>query len=907
MTGSHHPVPVVLSVVIAILASYTALQLAGRVSAATGWVRRVWLASGSIAMGVGIWSMHFVAMLAFHLPVPIQYDIPLWLLSIASAILASMVALYIASRPRVSTATLGAGALLMGAGIAGMHYTGMAAVRIPGYITYDPFLVSLSVAIAVFCAFVALVLALRFRDARTRQAAWAMAGSGVVMGFAIAGLHYTAMAAASFTPAAEVHIAHDGHLLASRELTVAVVIGTLLILGLALLGSLLDRRLRIREEEAAELRESRRAMATLLGNLPGMAYRCQYDAARRLEFASAGALELTGYSPEDLVANEALSFTSLIHPADAAAVSAEIQAAIHERRSFQLTYRLNSASGDEKWVLEQGQAVFSPTGEVLGIEGFATDITARTRAEEELRRARDAAEAANRAKSDFLASMSHELRTPLNSVIGFANVLRKNKQGNLRAQDLQYLERIVGSGKHLLRLINDVLDLSKIEAGKMEVDFASVSLNSLINETIAELQGSVRDGMVLQAKVPASDLVIQSDAQKLKQVLINLLGNALKFTEHGSVTLAVDVDQSTGRPWQIQVQDTGIGIPPERLAQIFQPFEQAESGTARRFGGTGLGLAISSSLCELMGYRLNVISAVGVGSTFQIQLETPLAAAKGGSSSAAVRRGVVVPLPNVSEAKYEGKRVLLVDDDEDARILLQEHLAEFDCQVRTASSGEEGLRLAREQRPHLIILDLLMPEMNGWEVMRHLSRDPELRDVPVVVISALPGGVSANSLSVVDFVAKPIERDEIARVLSRRLRSEHRRVLVVDDDENARLLVCACLGDEDIEVRTAANGLEALKVLQGFAPDVVVLDLMMPELDGMAFLARARKEVPHFTPSVVVVTAKDLDPIELERLNRDTTAVLEKNGELETELRRVLQHLWGSQEADSPQVLARAS
>ena len=1022
MIGGHHPVPVVISVAIAILASYTALQLAGRVTAASGWVRTAWLASGSVAMGVGIWSMHFVGMLAFHLPVPIAYDIPTWLLSIAIAILASLLALFIASRSQVGVPMLGAGGLLMGAGIAGMHYTGMAAVRIPGRIEYDPALVALSIVIAVVCAFTALLLALRFRNTRTRRGAAAMAASGVVMGFAIAGLHYTAMAAARFTVEPGMHVGHGSNLLATRELTAAVVIGTLLILGLALIGSLLDRRLRLREEEAAELRESRRAMTTLLGNLPGMAYRCRHDASRTVEFASDGALELTDYSPAQFGGKGAIALADLIHQQDAPVVLDQTRRAVEERRAFQLTYRLLTARGSEKWVMEQGQGVFSPEGELVASEGFITDITERKRstelhrqlativestsdaivstaldgtvltwnrgaeqiygyaadqvlggsiapllpaggvqeelelrgriergealthldtvrvhrdgraidvaltlspirdasgkvvaissisrditerkrAEEESRRARDAAESANRAKSDFLASMSHELRTPLNSVIGFANVLRKNKAENLREQDLLYLERIVGSGRHLLRLINDVLDLSKIEAGKMELELTSVSLSSLLAETVAELQGTVRTGVVLHGEIPSAELLIEADPGKLKQVLINLVGNALKFTEQGSVTLTVDVDPLTRLPSRIRVQDTGIGIPSERLASIFQPFEQAESGTARRFGGTGLGLAISASLCELLGYRLDVVSTVGVGSTFIITLnpeQPPAATAVAGTDNAhRVLAPAVLPLPlETSGASYQGKPVLVIDDDPDARMLLTHHLADFGCSVVTASTGEEGLRLARQQPPELIILDLLMPGMNGWEVMHTLRTYPELRRVPVVVASSLTGVGGVGALGVVDFLPKPVEREQMAVILGRSLGRQPRRVLVVDDDENARVLISACFQEEPgLEIRTATNGREAITVLQTFAPDVLVLDLQMPELDGTGFLTKIRSELPHFKPAVVVVTAQDLGRLELQRLSEQTLAVLRKNGELEAELRQVLDELWGT-------------
>ena len=258
-------------------------------------------------------------------------------------------------------------------------------------------------------------------------------------------------------------------------------------------------------------------------------------------------------------------------------------------------------------------------GRSAGVMIVAADVTERRRAEEALRQAMAAAEAANRAKSDFLATVSHELRTPLNSVIGFTRILGKNKAGNLLPSDLTYMERIAANGEHLLSLINDVLDLSKIEARRMSVDFATVQLEVLIQETVAQLEGRTAGRDVeLSARLPEHIAPIRTDGHKLRQILINLIGNSVKFTEQGSVTVAVAVDPDTHDPIRIDVADTGIGIPEDRLQRIFDAFEQADTSTARVYGGTGLGLSISRGLCELLGYRLDVSSRVGEGSTFSI-------------------------------------------------------------------------------------------------------------------------------------------------------------------------------------------------------------------------------------------------------------------------------------------------
>ncbi|MBD0320869.1 MAG: response regulator, partial [Gemmatimonadetes bacterium] len=430
----------------------------------------------------------------------------------------------------------------------------------------------------------------------------------------------------------------------------------------------------------------------------------------------------------------------------------------------------------------------------------------------------------------------HELRTPLNSVIGFTNVLRKNKRGTLGDQELGFLDRIASNGVHLLGLINDILDLAKVEAGKAELELASVAVDEMVGSVLTELQGAVRDRPVeLRSVVPAVLAPVEADAVKLKQVLINLVGNALKFTERGSVTLAVTAD-AAGRPVRVDVADTGIGIPEDRLAAIFQPFEQAELGTTRRYGGTGLGLAISTSLCELMGYRLEVRSEHGRGSVFSIVLaphapqprEVPEAQPFASPAAERVR---------VEEgADFGGRLVLVIDDEADSRILLAHHAEELGCRTVTAASGEEGLRMARELRPDLITLDLLMPGMNGWNTLRELQADAELRHIPVVVVSVVAGENRRELDGAAELVDKPVARGSLLSALRRALSGGVHRALVVDADDEGRAAAAGLLRQEGVEVRTAADAGEALAALDGFAPDLVLMDTPITTPDGRELL-----------------------------------------------------------------------
>jgi signal transduction histidine kinase/DNA-binding response OmpR family regulator len=527
----------------------------------------------------------------------------------------------------------------------------------------------------------------------------------------------------------------------------------------------------------------------------------------------------------------------------------------------------------------------------------ARDERSRDRARSELERTRDTAERASRAKSEFLARMSHELRTPLNAVIGFSGILMRNKRGVFDDRDLSYLRRIQTSGTQLLTIINDILDLSKVESGRMDVTLGACDVLGLVRERVEQFASLLagRD-VTLALDLPKRLDLVRTDADKLRQVLGNLLSNAVKFTENGRVLVRVVSDSAGVRVARIDVIDSGIGIADSRQAAIFGAFEQAESDISRRFGGTGLGLAISRSICERLRLRLVVMSEEGVGSTFSILFDP---SAEGPSKHLPPVGGTaVVPArPTAPASELASERatdagaplVLIVDDSADSRLLLTQYVDDFGFQSIAAVNGEQGMQMALEFRPELILLDLQMPGMNGWEMIQRLKAHRTTEEIPVVIVSIMGGEEQVGLVGVVDVVPKPVNRDALYVAMRRNLHQLTGRVLIVDDSPDATRLLQAHLEEfPGIVVQTAENGRVALKMLPGFRPDLVILDLMMPDMDGHAFLEhlRADPELAHLP--VLVVTGQTLTAAEQRALEQHATAVLHKGVAMGEELRRTL-------------------
>ncbi len=520
-------------------------------------------------------------------------------------------------------------------------------------------------------------------------------------------------------------------------------------------------------QRTAELHESERVMRTLLANLPGAAYRCRNETDWPVEFVSEGVTAVTGYRPEELLNSAAARFQSLTHADDRARVSAEIQQAIKDGTPFTVTYRIRHKNGDERWLMEHGRGVFNSDGELLALEGYINDITPLKQAEQEMLRAKNEAERANRAKSDFLARISHEIRTPMNAITGMAYLLADT---DLRPAQRGYLNTIRESAHHLLDLLNDLLDFSKIEAGKMEIEAVPFRFDRVLNEIAATTAvSSESKGLELRFRVdPDLPENLIGDPLRVKQVFANLIGNALKFTESGEVAVTVrQTERKLGQvSMQVSVRDTGIGLSPEQQARLFDAFTQADGTITRRFGGTGLGLAICRQLVEKMGGRIWVESEPGRGSDFQFTLTC-------GVGEDTVPDPERKSSPSTSLQELRGARILVIEDNPVNRQLAAELLTRTGAVVDCVEDGMSGIGRLEQARYDLVLMDIQMPGVDGYETTRRIRADARFQGLIIIAMTAhalasdrercLAAGMN-------DHVAKPVDPAQLRHVIGHWLR-----------------------------------------------------------------------------------------------------------------------------------------
>lgn len=770
--GIYNPLLVALSVIVTCLAAYSALRIVGRIHAATTRTgKTLWLAMGAITMGIGVWAMHFVGMLAFVLPVPVSYDLILTLLSMVPAILASAVMLYVISRERMGIPHLLLGGILMGAGIGLMHYTGMAAMHMNAVMLYKLPVFMASLVVAVVLATVALYTKFLVSTHAQSGRHWTQVSAALIMGLAVTGMHYTGMVAVAFFPpgstpydvhahdAAAIGIALDPIWLAAWVLLISVVI-----IGITTFVTMLDHRLEI----------SRRY-------------------GEQLEVLVAGRTE------ELQKANERL------------------QEELDERRKTQ----------------------------------------------EALRLAKEAAEIAAQAKAEFLANMSHEIRTPLNAIVGMAELLMDTP---LVDEQRDFTDTIRTSSDSLLSVINDILDFSKIEAQKMDFENQPYDLHKCVEEALdmIAIKASAKNLELAFWAEPDVPLTVIGDITRLRQILLNLLNNAIKFTESGEVVVSVSSkplptvpaahqqnDSTTdGLGWcelHFTVRDTGIGIPLDRMDRLFQPFSQLDASTTRKYGGTGLGLIICQRLSELMGGRMWVESnGVGQGSTFHFTIQAQIV-----NDNLALDQESVELLP-------AGKRGLVVDDNNINLRIITRQLEAWGVKSRAAVSGEEALSWVQAGEHYdFAILDLCMPEMDGFTLAKRLHELLPEQELPLVMLSSLGDKnvyAEAERLRFAAVLAKPVKQTQLGRVLRNILgqgaptakptaaisgfdpdlgqRMPLRILLAEDNAVNQKVaqLMLARLG---YQVKITNNGLEAVQELQRQPYDVVLMDVQMPEMDGL--------------------------------------------------------------------------
>jgi len=877
LIGSYDYRLVVLSVLIAVLSAYAAIDLGGRVTSARGNLRIIWLGGGGVAMGVGIWSMHYIGMLAFRLPVAVQYDWPTVLVSLLAAVLASCIALFVVSRDRMTLGQAALGSIFMGAGIASMHYIGMEAMRLPAMCVYSSGLVTLSVLLAIVISFVALWLTYSLR-LQLSGWSWRKTICALIMGAAIPIMHYVGMYATSFTPM-PLQSASLTHAVKVSDLAVAcILIATLMILGLVFLTSMIDRRFSRQTLELESSEERYRLIVeTAFDAFLGI------DSIGNITEWNAQAEATFGWTRVEAIGKPSHTFivsdSSQGHTPGSRVERNQTLQEILATGAATIQKRIEAVGltrSGNRFPVEMTISTLNH-GDKRLFAAFVHDVTERKAIEQEREKAKETAETANRAKSEFLANMSHEIRTPLNGVIGMTDLVLES---NLSREQREYLETVKLSADSLLHVINEILDFSKIEAGKLELEAVDFDLHDCLESTLKTLalKADEKSLELLCEVAPDVPSTVSGDSARLRQILINLIGNAIKFTRYGEVALKASLIKKDGNSTVLHfiVSDTGIGISPDKQKLIFDSFAQADTSTTREFGGSGLGLTICRRLVEMMGGQIWVESQIGQGSQFHFTIMVEAVETR-------INNATIVAQPEI----LHGVKVLVVDDNRTNRRILDGLLRHWKMRPTTVEDGEQALDKAVAARDdgepfELILTDMHMPRMDGFDLIEHIREMPGLVASTIMMLTS--GGQRGDAqrceeLGVAAHLLKPVRQSELREALIRVVRAKYPqqndmqsasslsavtrtpsrslRILLAEDNSVNQLLATRLLEKRGHKVKVTSNGREALEALEANDYDLVLMDVQMPEMDGIeaTVALRVKEKLTGLHQPVIALTA----------------------------------------------------
>jgi len=842
---------VAISLLLAVITSYAALDIAGRLTAARGIARLVWLSGGALALGLGMWTSQFMGMVALQLPLPMRYFWPSVLVSLIAGIVASAVLLFAVSRQALKLHTSIFAALLTGSGVAALHYLCITSRRLPAQAEDSHLWMGFAMAAAIVVSFVAIRLTFRLRE-QTTQWSQQKAIFATLIGVGLVAVNYLGMASVTFRTSVD----WDRRSAVSvSALTLSGIISYALgMLALAILISLADRR----------FWEERQLLDAFLEYIPDKVYFKDIDSRFvRISRSKANAWGLTHPS-------------QALHKTDADSFTAEYaeQALADEREIIRTGEGI--LQKEEKQMWPNGRISWSTTskmplhdrrGKIIGTMGISHDITDRKLAEQQLAMKVDelaqsnvalaelaeAAKAASRAKSEFLANMSHEIRTPLNGILGMTDLTLGTR---LTHEQRDNLETVKLSADSLLSVINDILDFSKIEAAKIALEEIDFDLRECVEGSLKTLALRADEKSLELLDEVALDLpqMITGDPNRLREVLINLLGNAIKFTPKGEVVLKVHAErQNEGEIiLHFVVSDTGVGIERSKLQAIFESFNQADTSTTRVFGGTGLGLTISKSLIEMMGGNIWVESEPGVGSHFHFTAKFGIAAERGSGKHKVLNTAVL-----------DGVKVLIVDDNHTNRRILEGLVKQWGMNptaVPDAQTALVELSTAQEiEKPYrLMLTDMNMPDIDGFGLVEQVSERPAISTTTIMMLSSagqIGDAARCEALGIAAYILKPVRQAELREAITRVLQAKEQsqplplitqdtlqpaqpatkslNILLAEDNPVNRKVAVRMLENRGHHVAIAVNGKEALAAMERRTYDLVLMDVQMPEMDGL--------------------------------------------------------------------------